>query len=58
MYKGDEHSLDIANDGNNTPQLAPTGNFSGQMWTLNNVGDTFKLSNDFTGSSSFLDVYS
>ncbi|KAI9433416.1 carbohydrate-binding module family 13 protein [Russula earlei] len=58
MYKGDEYSLDITNDANKTPHLAATGNYSGQMWTLKSVDDTFKLSNDFTGPSSFLDVYS
>lgn len=58
MYKGDEYSLDITNDSNRTPHLAVTGNFTGQMWTLHNDGDTFKLSNDFTGPSMFLDVYS
>lgn len=58
MYKGDEYSLDITNDQYKTPHLASTGNFTGQMWTLNNEGDIFKLSNDFTGPSVFLDVYS
>jgi hypothetical protein len=58
MYKGDEYSLDITNDANKIPHLAVTGNYSGQMWTLSNVDDTFKLSNDFTGPSKFLDVYS
>jgi hypothetical protein len=60
MYRGDEYSLDITNDANKTPHLAATGNYSGQIWTLTvtNVGDTFKLSNDFTGPSTFLDVFS
>lgn len=57
LYKGDEYSLDITNDAQRAPHLATTGNFIGQMWTLTNVGDSFKLSNDFTGPSLFLDVF-
>lgn len=59
MYKGDGFSLDITNDAHKTPHLAVSGNFTGQIWTLTNVanGDQFRLSNDFTGPSSFLDVF-
>ena len=58
QYKGDEYSLDITNDASKTPHLAQTGNYTGQFWTLTRDGDAFKLSNDFTGASTFLDVYS
>jgi hypothetical protein len=36
VWRGDELSLDIVNDGkaNNTPILAKTGNYSGQLWRL------------------------
>jgi len=39
VWRGDGLSLDIVNDGkaNNTPILAKTGNYSGQMWKLARV---------------------
>ncbi|KAI5839444.1 carbohydrate-binding module family 13 protein [Morchella snyderi] len=62
LYKGDELSLDIINDGtNDRVHLAKTGNFTGQFWTLTKVspeGTTFRLSTDFTGPNKFLDVFS
>jgi len=61
LYKGDEYSLDIINDGTNDKvHLAKTGNFTGQFWTLTKVnpdGTTFRLSTDFTGPERFLDVF-
>jgi hypothetical protein len=56
----DQYSLDIVNDGTNTkPHMAKSGGYTGQRWHFTRQDDgTFKLSNDFTGNSKFLDVYS
>jgi hypothetical protein len=51
--------LDVYGDNAIAPHLANPGNFSGQQWTLIPASNgLFKLSNQYTGSGSFLDVYS
>lgn len=61
-YLGDAFSLDVVNDnGVNSRSLhmTTTGHFSGQFWTVTPWGDgSFQLTNDFTGPSEHLDVYS
>ena len=60
LYRGDNLSLDIINDGvNTTPWLAETGNYSGQSWSIPEWGDgTCKFTNDFTGPTKSLDTSS
>jgi len=39
MFTGPSRSLDVINDGKNTElQMANTGNFTGQFWTVIKVG--------------------
>jgi len=62
LYLGDGYSLDVYNDNGTSSRivyLAATGDYSGQYWTLNTWADgTYRLSNDFTGLTKHLDVYS
>ena len=60
LYRGDNLSLDIINDGvNTTPWLAETGNYSGQSWSIPEWGDgTCKFTNEFTGPTKSLDTSS
>eukprot|EP00808_Paulinella_micropora_P015127 g51115.t1 len=58
-FTGAGKSLDVINDGiNDQLQLAPTGRYSGQSWTLRPVSGqrSYYLYNDFTGPSKVLDV--
>ena len=56
-WQGEGKSLDIINDGkNNTPILANTGNYSGQYWKINKVGDdTYTLTTKWQGADKKLD---
>eukprot|EP00808_Paulinella_micropora_P015405 g10647.t1 len=58
-FTGAGKSLDVINDGNNCDlQLATTGRYSGQSWTLKPVSGqrSYYLYNDFTGPNKVLDV--
>eukprot|EP00808_Paulinella_micropora_P015124 g51109.t1 len=58
-FTGPGKSLDVINDGiNDQLQLAPTGRYSGQSWTLRPVSGSksYYLYNDFTGPNMVLDV--
>ena len=57
---GDGLSLDVFNDGtNDSLVLAPTGDYTGQDWTLTRQDDaTYKITNDFTGPKKSIDTYS
>jgi hypothetical protein len=50
--------LDVFGDNKTTPHLSDPGNYSGQQWTLIPTNGAFKLSNQYTGTGFFLDVYS
>lgn len=63
QFRGEGFSLDVRNNaGTNSRslQLAPTGNYSGQFWSitpwLDSTG-TVRLTNDFTGPDVHLDTY-
>jgi hypothetical protein len=58
MWQGECRSLDIVNDGNNdTPILARTGNFSGQHWKIEVVGDGYyRLTTQWQGRGRSLDI--
>lgn len=62
VYFGDYSSLDVINDqgvNSNIVHLSATGSYSGQYWTVTAWGDgTLYLTNDFTGPTKHLDVYS
>ena len=56
-WQGDGKSLDILNDGNiDQPILGNTGNFSGQSWKINKVGEnTYTLTTEWQGDGRKLD---
>ena len=62
QHRGEGFSLDVRNDAgvnSRTVELAVTGLFSGQYWTVTPWGDgSFRLTNDFTGPERHLDTYS
>ncbi|KAF9522635.1 hypothetical protein CPB83DRAFT_864200 [Crepidotus variabilis] len=59
QFLGETKRLDVYGDDATKPHLAAGGSYSGQIWTIAAWGDgTFRLSNAFSGSNMFLDVYS
>jgi hypothetical protein len=58
-YQSVAYCLDIMRDNKIAPHLAAPGYFSGQQWTLvPSPGNTYKLSNDYSGDGYYLDTYS
>ena len=51
------YCLDVYGDQKYTPHLARPGDYSGQQWSVVTFETGFKLSNEYTGSGWFLDVY-
>jgi hypothetical protein len=59
IYEGSSYCLDIIGGEPTTPHLATPAFVTGQQWTLiPSKGNTYKLSNDYSGSGYYLDVYS
>lgn len=58
QWQGDGKSLDIINDQNkNTPTLANSGNYSGQLWKLVPLGDGhYRLTTQWQGEGKSLDI--
>jgi hypothetical protein len=58
-YQSAAYCLDIMRDNKIEPHLAAPGFYSGQQWTLvPSAGNTYKLSNDYSGDGYYLDTYS
>jgi hypothetical protein len=58
-YGGTSYCLDVLGNDKTTPHLATPALVTGQQWTLTpGQGDTYKFSNDYSGSGFFLDTYS
>lgn len=55
-WQGPGKSLDILNNGkNNQPILSATGNYTGQMWKIKNLGNnTYQLSTQWQGDNKVL----
>ncbi|KAF4306929.1 Ricin B-related lectin [Botryosphaeria dothidea] len=54
---GKTFCLDVYNDPKDVPHLTPWGYYSGQYWSVEPSGGSVKLSNDWTGTGWWLDVY-
>lgn len=54
---GQTFCLDVYNDPKDVPHLTPWGYYSGQYWSVEPSGGSVKLSNDWTGTGWWLDVY-
>lgn len=58
-YDGTSYCLDVLGNDKTTPHLATPALVTGQQWTLTpGQGNTYKFSNDYSGSGYFLDTYS
>ena len=58
-FLGPNKRLDVYGNDATKPHLSDAGNYSGQIWTISPWGDgTWRLWNQFSGSSLHLDVYS
>jgi hypothetical protein len=52
------YCLDVFGNNKTTPHLSTPGNYAGEQWIVNATQEgAFKLSNDFTGTGYYLDVY-
>src|SRR5436305_1881799 len=58
-YEGTSYCLDIAGGNKIAPRLATPDFVTGQQWTLiPSKSNTYKLSNDYSGTGYYLDTYS
>jgi hypothetical protein len=58
-YEGSSYCLDIIGGDPTTPHLATPAFVTGQQWTLiPSKGNSYKFSNDYSGSGYYLDIYS
>jgi hypothetical protein len=57
-YLGESFALDTRPDGEHTPVMAESGDFSGQLWRLEQHDGCYRLTNMFLGKSKSLDTHS
>jgi hypothetical protein len=58
-YQGTLYCLDILGNDKTIPHLAIPASVTGQQWTaIPEQGNTFRLSNDYSGAGYYLDTYS
>ncbi|KAH9209093.1 hypothetical protein DL95DRAFT_478418 [Leptodontidium sp. 2 PMI_412] len=58
-YEGTSYCLDVLGNDKTIPHLATPAFVTGQQWTaVPSEGNTYKFSNDYSGSGYYLDIYS